>query len=140
MQAHPVYDSSHNLADPELRSVGSLKNKLMIQPEHFCWYYLELHVSSLHRTLQTQSILYTLLSALDPGLTFVIACKPGTEATIPQYVFLPGVGVEGFAAPSPEDTLVLCSGSASSHGRIGQVETIVVIWDFVTLLTSAEQV
>ena len=50
--------------------------------------------------------MYTLLSALDPGLTFVIACKPGTEAIIPQDAFLPGVGVEGLAAPSPEDTLV----------------------------------
>ena len=112
----------------------------MIQPEHFCWYYLELHVSSLHRALRTQSLLYTLLSALDPGLTFVIACKPGTEDIIPQDVFLPGVGVEGLAALSPEDTLTLCSDGVSSHGRIGQVEMIVVIWDLVTLLTSAEQV
>ena len=110
----------------------------MIEHEHFWWYYLELHVSSLHRPLQTQSILYTLLSALDPGLTFVIACKPGTEAIIPQDAFLPGVGVEGPAAPSPEDTLVLRSDGASSHGRMGQVETIVVIWDLSILLTSEE--
>ena len=111
-----------------------------MQPEHFHWYYLELNVSSCHRSLQTQSILYTLLSALDPGLTFAIACKPGTEAIIPQDVLLPGVGVEGLVALSPEDTLVLRSDGASSHGRMGQVETIVVIWDLSILLTPAEQV
>ena len=84
--------------------------------------------------------LYTLLPALDPGLTVVIACKSGTEAIIPQDAFLPGVGVEGLVALSPEDTLVLRSDGVSSHGRMGQVEMIVVIWDLVTLLTSAEQV
>jgi len=112
----------------------------MIQPEYFCWYYFELHVSSRHRSLQTQSISCTLLSALDPGLTFVIACKPGPEAIIPQDVFLPGVGVEGLTAPSPEDTLVLRSDSASSHGKMGYVEMIFVVWDLSILLTSAEQV
>ena len=114
----------------------------MMQHEHLCWYYLELHdqLFSLNQSLQTQSILYTLLSALDPGLTSVIACKPGPEAIIPQDVFLPGVGGEGLAAPSPEDTLVLRSDGASSHGRMGQVEMIVVVWDLSILLTSAELV
>jgi len=84
--------------------------------------------------------LYTLLSALDPGLTFVITRKPGTEAIIPQDAFLPGVGVEGLAAPSTEDTLVLRSDGASSHGRMGQVEVIFVVWDLSILLTSAELV
>jgi len=65
-----------------------------------------------------------ILLSLVPGL--VTACKPVTEA-IPQHAFLPGVGVGGLAALSTEDTVVLCSDCASSHGRIDQVETI-VIW------------
>ena len=58
---------------------------------------------------------------------------PGTEVTIPQDMFLPGVGVEGLAAPSTEDTLVLRSDCASSGGRLGIVETIVVVWSLSTL-------
>ena len=48
------------------------------------------------------------------------------EVTIPHDMFLPGVGVEGLAAPSTEDTLVLRSDCASSSGRLGIVETTVV--------------
>ena len=50
-----------------------------------------------------------------------------TEAIIPQDAFLPGVGVEVLIAPSSEDTLVLRSDGASSHGRMGHVEMIVVV-------------
>jgi len=53
------------------------------------------------------------------------------EAIAPQDTFLPGVGVEGLAAPSTEDTLVLRSDCASGHGRLlGTVETIVVVWGY----------
>ena len=56
-----------------------------------------------------------------------------TEVTIPQDMFLPGVGVEGLAAPSTEDTLVLRSDCASSGGRVGIVEATVVVWSLSTL-------
>jgi len=51
----------------------------------------------------TQYSVYALHSAYIPGLPFVT----GSEAIVPQDMFLPGVGVEGVAAPSTEDTLVL---------------------------------
>ena len=63
------------------------------------------------------------------GLSFVTAA-PSTEATAPQDTFLPGVGVEGLAAPSTEDPLVLCSDFASGHGRLCTVETIVAVWEY----------
>ena len=59
------------------------------------------------------------------GLSFVTAA-PSTEATAPQDTFLPGVGVEGLAASSTEDTPVLWSDSTSSCGKL---ETNAVVWE-----------
>ena len=75
-------------------------------------------------TTNTHSV-YALHSAYIPGPPFVAR----SEAIVPQDMLLPGVGVEGVEGPSTEDTLVLLSDCASGHGRLGTVETIVVVWD-----------